>query len=77
MGEMRLIENKEAQTRRKALRQEPDFDEDGIEIVQQEVRMENHGMECEFSIIQNHKLCHILNRNQWTNSEIQIDCRQR
>ena len=45
MEEMRLIENKEAHARRKALRQEPEVDEDGIEIVQQDVKMENHGID--------------------------------
>ena len=50
MEEMRLVEYKEAIARRKPLRQEPEIDEDGIEIVQQDVKMENHGTKHDVSI---------------------------
>ena len=42
--EMRLLEHKESSDRRKPTCQEPEVDEDGIEIVQQTVAIENHGM---------------------------------
>ena len=41
--EMRLIEHKDSSDRRKPIRQEPEVDEDGIEIVQQTVAIEHHG----------------------------------
>ena len=40
---MRLLEHKDSSDRRKPIRQEPEVDEDGIEIVQQTVAIQHHG----------------------------------
>ena len=41
---MRLLEHRDSRDRRKPImRQEPEVDEDGIEIVQQTVAIEHHG----------------------------------
>ena len=40
---MRLLEHKDPSDRRKPIRQEPEVDEDGIEIVQQTVAIQHHG----------------------------------